>query len=121
MNPTHRHFRGLDFRQTSTSSLAGDLAARYGAEAGTVLDCRLKEATRHALLGQTSLALQQLGDLLRDEQRVFGDADSRVFELRRQIGLLQLGAGQRQTAEQTPDPADGRQSPPGRLRPSRSD
>jgi serine/threonine protein kinase len=96
-------FDGGDYRRAAPAyqQLAIDLAERHGAHAEVVLDCRLKEATCHALTGQTSLALRQLGDLLQDEQRVFGETDSRVFELRRQIGLLQLGAGQRQAAEQT--------------------
>jgi serine/threonine protein kinase len=96
-------FDGGDYRQAAAAyrQLATDLAERHGAHAEVVLDCRLKEATCNALTGQTSLALRQLGDLLKDEQRAFGDTDSRVFELRRQIGLLQLGAGQREAAEQT--------------------
>ena len=96
-------FDGGDYRRAAPAyqQLAADLAERHGADAEGVFDCRLKEATCHALTGQTSLALRQLCDLLQDQQRVFGETDSRVFELRKQIGLLQLGAGQRQAAEQT--------------------
>ena len=96
-------FDGGDYRRAAPAyqQLAADLAARNGPDAELVFDCRLKEATCHALTGQTSLALDQLADLLGDQRRVFGDTDSRVFELRKQIGLLQLGAGQNQAAEQT--------------------
>ncbi|AXH94696.1 serine/threonine protein kinase [Micromonospora aurantiaca] len=96
-------FDGGDYRSAAPAyhQLAADLATRHGADAELVFDCRLKEATSHALIGQTSLALRQLGDLLQDQQRVFGETDSRVFELRKQIGLLHLGAGQGQAAEQT--------------------
>jgi hypothetical protein len=63
--------------------------------------CRLKEATCNALTDEPSLALRQLRGLLDDERRLFGDNDPRTFELRRQIGLLQLDAGQRSVAETT--------------------
>ena len=96
-------FDGGDYRRAAPAyqRLAADLAARHGADAELVLKCRLKEATCHALVGQTSQALQQLGDLLHDERRIFGADDARITELRRQIGLLQLGAGQRKAAEET--------------------
>jgi hypothetical protein len=96
-------FEGGDYRRAAPEfqQLAADLAVMRGPDAEPVLDCRLKEATCNALVGQTNLALRQLGDLLQDERRVFGADDPRTFDLRRQIGLLQLGAGQRQAAEQT--------------------
>jgi hypothetical protein len=39
------------------------------------------------------MAIEQLKGLLHDENQVLGANDSRTLELRRQIGLLQLGAG----------------------------
>lgn len=96
-------FEGGDYRKAAPAyqDLATDLADRDGPAADLVFRCRLQEATCHALVGQTSLALRQLADLHTDERRVFGPDDPRILELRRQIGLLQLGAGQRDTAEQT--------------------
>ena len=82
-------------------SLASDLSAEEGADQALVFHCRLREATCHALLGQTSLALRQLVDLRDDEERALGPDDPGTLEVRRQIGLLQLGAGQRDTAEET--------------------
>jgi hypothetical protein len=81
--------------------LVADIAAVRGADAPLVLDARLKEATCHALIGAFDEALRQLLDLLGDERRVFGEDDSRTLELRRQIGLLQLGAGRHREAEET--------------------
>jgi hypothetical protein len=61
----------------------------------------LKEATCHALLGRTSEALRQLTELLDDERAAYGETDPRTLDLRKQIGLLQLGSGQRQSAKRT--------------------
>jgi eukaryotic-like serine/threonine-protein kinase len=96
-------FEGGDYRAAAPQfrQLARDLAARHGPEAEQVLHHRMQEATCHALLGETSRALQQLGELLADERGVFGDEHPKTLELRRQIGLLQLGAGRRAAAEQT--------------------
>jgi hypothetical protein len=44
-------------------------------------------------LGDSDLALRQLERLLADELRVYGDDDSRVTDLREQIGLLLHGIG----------------------------
>jgi tetratricopeptide (TPR) repeat protein len=77
------------------------LASQLGPAADDVLACRLREATCQALLGQTTVALKQLQSLLDDERTLFGEHDARALDLRRQIGLLQLGAGQRKAAEQT--------------------
>lgn len=82
-------------------NLVGILATVYGPDADEVLACRLREATCHALSGRTAQALTQLDQLLADEERLFGGHAARVLDLRRQIGLLQLGAGQRAAAEQT--------------------
>ncbi|GAA0913365.1 serine/threonine-protein kinase [Virgisporangium aurantiacum] len=81
--------------------LGKGLAERLGPLADDVLFCRLREATCQALLGQTTNALKQLQSLLDDERSRFSEHDARVLDLRRQIGLLQLGAGQRKAAEQT--------------------
>lgn len=96
-------FEGGDYRGAAPEyqRLAADLAARDGADGELVLHCRQKEATCHALIGQTAHALQQLGALLDDESRVFGAADPRTTELRRQIALLQLGAGEPDLARGT--------------------
>lgn len=81
--------------------LARDLAHRYGPDAERVLEARLQIARCHAMLGETSRALVQLNDLLADRQRIDGPNDPRTFELRRQIGVLQLDAGDKQGAERT--------------------
>ncbi|MEH0934233.1 serine/threonine-protein kinase [Micromonospora psammae] len=77
------------------------LAQEQGSRVDLALHCRLRGATCRALLGETSEALRQLEALVRDETEAFGADDPRTLELRRQIGLLQLGAGQRHAAEQT--------------------
>lgn len=96
-------FEGGDYHRAAPvyRQLAADLAGGQGEDAELVLRCRLQEATCHALTGQTKQALRQLNDLLQDQRRILGEDDPRTFELRRQIGLLQLGAGQRHAAEQT--------------------
>ncbi|MEV4621210.1 protein kinase [Asanoa sp. NPDC049573] len=95
-------FEGGDYRRAAPAyqDLAKDLAAD-GTQRELVLRCRLQEATCHALTGQTSQALRQLHDVLRAHRDAYGDGDHRTFELRRQIGLLELGTGQRDAAEQT--------------------
>ncbi|MFI7080617.1 protein kinase [Micromonospora sp. NPDC049903] len=94
-------FDGGDYR--SAAPVFGDLAAELAGrgENELVLRCRLKEATCQALTGQTGQALRQLDELLEEHRRTFGEDDPRTMELRRQIGLLQLGSGQPDAAEQT--------------------
>jgi eukaryotic-like serine/threonine-protein kinase len=94
-------FEGGDYRNAGPAyrRLATDLADRGDTE--LVFRSRLQEATCNALLGQTGLALRQLQDLRDDEQRAYGHDDPRVLELRFQIGLLQLGSGQRAAADAT--------------------
>jgi len=96
-------FEGGDYRRAGPAynQLAVDFAVRRGSDAEVVLRSRMQEATCHALVGETTQALRQLEDLLRDERQVYGEHDTRTLELRRQIGLLQLGAGQRRAAEKT--------------------
>ncbi|MFC5993488.1 hypothetical protein ACFQE5_04570 [Pseudonocardia hispaniensis] len=62
---------------------------------------RRSAAGHHALIGQTSRALRQLGELLEIERGLYGADDERVLELRKQIGLLQLGSGQQEQARAT--------------------
>ncbi|MFI7534913.1 protein kinase [Streptosporangium sp. NPDC049376] len=89
-------FLGGDYRRAAPEfrRLAADLAEREGPGHDLVLRCRLMEANCHAAVGETRRALAQLGDLLRDERRL-GVDEERILELRRQIGLLVLGAGDR--------------------------
>ncbi|HEY9475280.1 MAG TPA: hypothetical protein VIS06_15720, partial [Mycobacteriales bacterium] len=96
-------FEGGDYHAAAPAyhELVADLSTWDDSESELAFRCRLQEATCHALVGQTSLALRQLVELRDDEVRVFGPDDPRTLELRRQIGLLQLGAGQRDTAEET--------------------
>lgn len=94
-------FDGGDYRQAAPlyRALAPDLAGSEWAQLR--YDCRLKEATCYALIGRTPDALRHLGDLLADQRTEGGDDDPRTLELRKQIGLLLLGAGRREEAQQT--------------------
>lgn len=94
-------FDGGDYRQAAPlyRALAPDLAGSSWAELR--YDCRLKEATCYALIGRTPDALRHLGELLADQRVAAGDDDPRTLELRKQIGLLLLGAGRRAEAQQT--------------------
>lgn len=96
-------FEGGDYRRAGPAyqGLAKDLKHRDAPDSGLVFRCRLQNATCHALIGDTSLALRALDRLLADELRVFGPDDPRTLELRHQIGLLQLGAGRRTAARTT--------------------
>ncbi|MER6173981.1 serine/threonine-protein kinase [Streptosporangium sp. NPDC001681] len=95
-------FLGGDYRRAAPefSRLVADLADREGPEHDLVLRCRLMEANCHAAVGETSLALAQLSGILDDERR-FGVDEERILELRRQIGLLELGSGRRSRAKVT--------------------
>ncbi|TVT56352.1 serine/threonine protein kinase [Amycolatopsis rhizosphaerae] len=86
-------FEGGDVRGAAPvyEGLASDLARRESGNPSSAFHCRFRAATCHALLGDTSLALRQLHALLEDEERVYGPEDFRPLEIRRQIGLLQLG------------------------------
>jgi serine/threonine protein kinase len=94
-------FDSGDYRQAAPlyRALAPDLAGSAWVELR--YDCRLKEATCYALIGQTPDALRKLGELLADQRAAAGDDDPRTLELRKQIGLLLLGAGRRAEAQQT--------------------
>jgi hypothetical protein len=95
-------FLAGDYRRAAPefAALAADLTERDGPDNDLVLRFRLMEANCHAAVGEIALALQQLGLLLEDERR-FGVDEDRVLELRRQIGLLELGAGDRTRANRT--------------------
>ncbi|GAA3413797.1 hypothetical protein GCM10018952_31800 [Streptosporangium vulgare] len=95
-------FLGGDYRRAAPEfrRLAADLAEREKPGHDLVLRCRLMEANCHAAVGETNLALTQLGALLDDERR-FGVDEDRILELRRQIGLLELGSGRRLRAKTT--------------------
>ncbi|GAA0406545.1 hypothetical protein GCM10009541_57080 [Micromonospora gifhornensis] len=94
-------FDGGDYRAAAPvfQQLAEELTG--GSEDELALQCRLKEATCQALTGQTGQALRQLEGLLVEHRRTYGEDDPRTTELRRQIGLLQLGSGQPDDAAQT--------------------
>ncbi|ETK36573.1 serine/threonine-protein kinase [Microbispora sp. ATCC PTA-5024] len=95
-------FLGGDYRRAAPEfqRLAADLAERRSEDDHLVLRFRLMEANCHAALGDTALALTQLRRLLEDEER-FGVDEDRILELRRRIGLLELGAGDRTQAGRT--------------------
>ena len=89
-------FTGGDYAKAAVAfqRLSEDLGHRDGPDTDLVLRFRFQGATCHAALGDGELALRQLEQLLTDEIRVYGHEDSRVTELRKQIGLLQHGMGQ---------------------------
>jgi hypothetical protein len=88
-------FTGGDYAKAAVAfqHLSVDLGRRDGPDTDLVLRFRFQEATCHAALGDGELALRQLEQLFSDEVRVYGHEDSRVTELRKQIGLLQHGIG----------------------------
>jgi hypothetical protein len=87
-------FLGGNYRRAAPefAALAIDIARREGHADDLALRFRMMEANCLAMLGDTSLALSKLRELLADEQR-WGVDEERTLELRRQIGLLELGAG----------------------------
>ncbi|HEX6497675.1 MAG TPA: serine/threonine-protein kinase [Micromonosporaceae bacterium] len=90
-------FDGGDYRAAAPvyRDLAADLVRSPRADSNeVVLHCRMREATCHALIGETKLALRQLGELV-DYGRQHNIDDDQIRELRRQISLLRLAAGQR--------------------------
>lgn len=76
-------------------------AALADSDHDRMLHCRMREAGCHALTGEPERALRMLQTLLRDEQQVLDARDQRLIALRRQIGLLQRGLGQREEARRT--------------------
>ncbi|MBG0816934.1 serine/threonine protein kinase [Planomonospora sp. ID82291] len=95
-------FLGGDYRRAAPEfqRLAADVAELEGPGDDLVLRCRLMEANCHAMLGQAGPALELLGRLL-DDERSLGVDEDRILELRRQIGLLELGSGRRVEAGRT--------------------
>ncbi|MFC4900960.1 hypothetical protein ACFPKZ_40050 [Streptosporangium amethystogenes subsp. fukuiense] len=95
-------FLGGDYRRAAPEfqRLAADVAKVEGPGNNLALRCRLMEANCHAAVGEMSLALAQFRELLADERR-FGADEERIFELRRQIGLVELGSGNRAQARRT--------------------
>jgi hypothetical protein len=96
-------FDGGDYRGAGPAyrRLVDDLRGIGGVDAETVLRCQLREATCHALTGHASRALHQMRAVLDEQARLSGPDDPRTLDLRKQIGLLQLGAGQRDAARHT--------------------
>jgi len=95
-------FLGGDYRRAAAEfqRLAAELAQHRGEGDERVLRFRLMEANCHAALGETTLALTKLTKLLEDARRLGGDEDL-ILELRRNIGLLELGSGDRIGAVRT--------------------
>ncbi|MEU8242242.1 serine/threonine-protein kinase [Actinoplanes missouriensis] len=93
-------FEGGEYRRALPifRELSADLAEVPGAT-DLLFDCRLKQATCLVVDGRPADALGQLQSLLKEQ--AYGDADPRVLELRKQIGLLQHGSGQHQAARTT--------------------
>ncbi|WP_308204533.1 protein kinase [Frankia sp. R82] len=96
-------FDGGDFHRATRGYelLVGELTRRDDRDSERLLHVRVREATCRAMTGDVERALAQLGAVLPDQEREFGVDDPRVLELRRQIGLLQLGAGLRTAAGET--------------------
>lgn len=96
-------FQSGDFRQAGPlyAALAEELKYSAAGDVSLVFRCRLQDATCRALGGDAVRALELLRGLLRDEVAEFGTDDLRPLELRRQIGLLELGADRREEAERT--------------------
>lgn len=86
-------FDGGDFRR------AGELYAELvtGLDGAVASEehrrWRRQEATCRALTGDTATALTRLTVLLDDERADHGPDDERVLDLRKQVGLLELGHG----------------------------
>jgi hypothetical protein len=69
-------------------ALARNLAERHGPDADQVLECRLRAARTHVMLGETERARIQLVDLLRDQVRINGSDHPAAQNLNREIDLL---------------------------------
>ncbi|WP_422733382.1 serine/threonine-protein kinase [Micromonospora sp. WMMD558] len=66
-----------------------------------LLHCRKREATCYSRIGDGNRALRKLEELLRDVQPLIDGDDTRITDLQRDIGLLQLSAGRRHEASRT--------------------
>lgn len=96
-------FEGGDYHAAAPAyeALATDLSERDGPDGELVIRCRAQYVTCYALLGDMEQALDAGQRLLSDQLRVYGRRDPRPLELRRQIGMWQLGAGLHKQAKQT--------------------
>jgi serine/threonine protein kinase len=94
-------FDGGNYRRAAPiyHALTGDLAG--GGPTELWYDCRYKEAVCYASIGRVDEALRQLERLMSDQRRTYGAADPRGFEVRKQIGVLQLRSGMREAATRT--------------------
>ncbi|GAA2395371.1 tetratricopeptide repeat protein [Catellatospora methionotrophica] len=94
-------FESGDYRSAAPvyQGLAADLADSDLAD--LLFECRQKAASCHALTGNPGDALRELDELLDDKRQFYGETDPRTSELRKQIGLLQFGLGERSAAQKT--------------------
>ncbi|WP_327040869.1 serine/threonine protein kinase [Micromonospora ureilytica] len=70
-------------------------------DADRLLYCGKREATCYSRVGDGHRALRKLEQLLRDFLPVLETGDTRIAQLQREIGLLQLSTGQRREARRT--------------------
>ncbi|RAO19425.1 serine/threonine-protein kinase [Micromonospora noduli] len=70
-------------------------------DADRALHCGKREATCYSRVGDGHRALRKLEQLLRDLLPVLEAGDTRITQLQKDIGLLQLGAGRRHEARRT--------------------
>ncbi|MHA6802324.1 serine/threonine-protein kinase [Salinifilum ghardaiensis] len=96
-------FEGGDYRAATPvyEELAADLAERDGPTAELVFRCRAQYVQCQAAMGVTSAALERAQQLVADELQAYGRRDPRTMELRRQIGVWQLGTGRHAEARAT--------------------
>ncbi|KAA9380123.1 serine/threonine protein kinase [Microbispora cellulosiformans] len=96
-------FEGGDYRRAACEYRhLGEIYRRLEGTGGAPLyHCRLREANCRAMGGETGVALKQLTALFEEQRGLHRDTDSQQVELRKQIGLLQLSAGDSEAAEQT--------------------
>lgn len=96
-------FDGGDYRSAAPMyrDLVEPVAERYGADSVLVFECRRRYAECHAKLGEFELALDVLHRVLEDQQRIFGTRSSRTVDVRKQIGTLQLAAGNTESGRDT--------------------
>lgn len=94
-------FEGGDYRRAVSEYR--DLAEAYTRRGETggepAYHCRFREAVCWAMGGETGTALRRLAVLLEEQRGVHGDSGPRPVELRKQIGLLHLSAGDDKEAE----------------------
>jgi hypothetical protein len=96
-------FEGGDYHAAAPAyeKLVAYLVERDGRDSELAFRCRAQYAECQARLGKTEDAVTVAIDLLEDLDRVYGGADPRTLDLRRQIGLWQLAAGRHGEAGST--------------------